>query len=87
MKNVYDEQGNQDGWLVDASAALHVDPYNAGRTEIIFSINLGVAENTLSHDVIREFANAKVGQLFQAIFACWNRFATASIHRGDVRIW
>ena len=52
---------------IQTAGQLHVDPHTAGRIEIIFSINLGVAENTLSHDLICDFANAQVGQLFVAV--------------------
>ena len=51
----------------ELTQALHVSPYNAGRTEITSSVNLGVAENTLSHDLLRDFANAKVGRLFEVV--------------------
>jgi hypothetical protein len=64
--NVYDEQGNPDGWLVDANACTSTHTVQIG---LMFtsSINLGVAENTLSHDLIRDFANAQVGQSLAAV--------------------
>lgn len=41
---------------------LHADPHSTCHTKLILSINLGIAENTLPHDLIREFANTKVSR-------------------------